>query len=202
MAGSSHDYSTLELDTSRSATARSPHDQEGLQVAQDHGKVYVPSSSPTYNYSQDPEPLVNKDFSHAQHTAPPVQRPWWKKKRFFVTAIVLLVLIAIGLGVGLGVALSSSDDSSGDISPPTDPESASAALMRRNIAAASVQDGSTNRTWVFYQSNDGKIMRSGATSLNGPFTTDETGASAKNHSALAAAVSRPGLPLVSTSMRP
>lgn len=141
---------------------------------------------------------MKHNFDHAQDKPLPTDRPWWKKKRFFVTAIVLVILIAVAVGAALGTTLSSGG---GDDSPPAGSAEPNASLpdtlMGKRIAAVSIEDGNVNRTWVFYQNNDGKIVRSGATSLGGPWTTSETGANGKEGTTLAAAVSRPGFPLVS-----
>lgn len=198
MAGANQDYSTLEVAApAAKGDPNHPHASAGLEVARDDGKEYVPPQA-SYN-SQDP--IAAQGYNHAQDKPLLVQRPWWKKKRFFVTAIVLLVVIAVAVGVGVGVSLNSDSGSSSSPSTgnspttPTDPNMD--ALMRRNVAAVSLQDGSTNRTWVFYRNNEGQIVRSGATSPEGPWTTNETGSSGQEGSALAAAVSRPGFPLVS-----
>lgn len=215
-----NNYSTLEV-------AAQPHNAaakysyaggDGLQVVRDDsGKEYVPPpSSPPLQTDhhhhagagkgQGGPPPTQQDFSHAHDKPLPVARPWWKKKRFFVTGIVVLVVVAAAVGAALGVTLSGSDGDggsgdSGAVSGGSGSDAPNASLsdslMERHIAAVGLQDGSTNRTWVFYQNSDGKIVRSGATSPQGPWTTSETGSNGKNGSVLAAAVSRPGFPLVS-----
>jgi hypothetical protein len=217
MAGTTPDYSTLEVvdgtpkkmsSTSRAVTAAGgdgmqvARDESGLEAVQPEKETYYMDHTPAAQSSK--EPFIADNVERGQQE-PETQRPLWKKKRFFVTAIVILVVIAVALGAGLGTTLKSKDDDSGGAqaegsgtgnSTTATNGTSSGGLMQHSIAAVAVEDGNVNRTWVFYRNNGGKILRSGATGNGGPYTTTQTGVTGKEGTALTAAVSRPGYPLV------
>ena len=74
--------------------------------------------------------------------------------------------------------------------------SSPARSIQRNIAALSYSLNSVNNTRVYFQDNDGQIIEAANSADNPKWSISRIGIGGKNGSAIAAAVSRPGFPLV------
>ena len=153
---------------------------EEKQVSLDDGKEYM------VKYGAD----HHVDF----------HRPSRKTQILLGGAVGLIVIIAIVLGLVFGlrhkrsgtISVSSSSNSSAPprISSPT-------SQPQRHIAALSFASESVNNTRVYFQDNVGQIMEAASTGNDTKWSINGTGIIGKNGSAIAAAVSRPGFPLVS-----
>jgi len=74
--------------------------------------------------------------------------------------------------------------------------------IQHNIAAVSFTSSSVDHTRVYYQDDMGRIMQAATSANNATWINNPIGFSGKNSSALAAAVSRPGFPLVNVIHSP
>ncbi|MCJ1422269.1 hypothetical protein MMC29_000149 [Sticta canariensis] len=112
----------------------------------------------------------------------------------------LIVVIAAVLGGVLGSRHKSSSDKNSVTASGTSPSNSSATSpfvtpTQRNIAAVSFTSNSTNMTRVYFQDNVGQIMEASRSENNTRWSINKTGFGGKNGSVIAAAVSRPSLPL-------
>ena len=71
---------------------------------------------------------------------------------------------------------------------------------QRNIAALSYALNSVNNTRVYFQDDDGQIIEAAKSTDNPKWSISRIGIGGKNGSAIAAAVSRPGFPLVNQDL--
>lgn len=163
----------------------------GKQVAPEHGKQHINDS--------DLEPIPKEDFDgqdiHIRDI--PVQR-LSARRRIIFYGIVGSILI---LGAVLGGVLGSRHKSSGTVSS-TNPSNSSAAPpsvtpIQRNIAAVSFISNSANNTRLYFQDDAGQIIEASNSESNLTWSINKIGVDGKNGSVIAAAVSRPSLPLVS-----
>ncbi len=74
--------------------------------------------------------------------------------------------------------------------------------IRHNIAAVSFASSSVNNTRVYYQDDMGRIIEAAISTNNASWINKLIDSSGKNPSALAAAASRPGFPLVNVIHSP
>ena len=166
--------------------------ESGKQVTLDDGKQHIGDSIGI-------EVAAKEDFyAHdlgGQHAE--AYRPSRRKWMLFVGAVGLIAILAAVLGGVIGsrhkssatASLTGSLNSSATPPPTTPPQ--------RNIAAISFASKSVNNSRVYFQDNVGQIMEAANSADNGTWSIKKTGIGAKNGSAIAAAVSRPGFPLVS-----
>ena len=123
----------------------------------------------------------------------------WKSKRLLLIgagAILLIIILAAVLGGVLG-----SRHKSSSTTAPTSPSNLSASSPpaippQRNIAALSFTTNFVNNTRLYFQDDAGQITEAGNSETNTIWSIKGTGIDGKNGSAIAAAVSRPGFPLV------
>ena len=173
-------YSTLEAVPG----GHRPYRQEkplpsdaGKQVVPDYGKQAV-----VYNGIE----VAAKEYyaqDNGGHYLP--SRPSRSKRIIFSAALGLVVILAVVLGGIFGSRHKSS-------TPPSTPSS-----LPHNVAAVSFASNSVNNTRVYYQDETGQIIEAASSANNATWHNNPIGSSGKNSSALAAAVSRPGFPLVS-----
>lgn len=120
------------------------------------------------------------------------------RKPIILWGILGLILI---LGAVLGGVLGSRHKSSGTASATSPSNSSatspSATPTQRNIAAVSFTSNSTNNTRVYFQDDLGQIMEASNSEGSTTWSINKTGIRGRNGSVIAAAVSRPSLPLVS-----
>ena len=166
---------------------------DGKQVTADDGKQHIGDSIGI-------EVAAKEDFyAHdlgGQHVQ--AHRPSRRKWMVFVGGIGLIAILAAVLGGVFGsrhkssatASLTGSLNSSATPPPPT-------TQPQRNIAALSFALKSVNNSRVYFQDNVGQILEAANSADNGTWSIKKTGIGAKNGSAIAAAVSRPGFPLVS-----
>lgn len=207
VAGSDQAHSTLEL-VSQQPRSQAEAEQwkplpsdPGKQVALDDGKQWV-----EHGDNGDLQVAPKEDFdphkTHARNvlTQRPSKRSW---RWIIIGGIVGLVLV---LGAVLGGVLGSRHKTSGTASsgkaPSTSPSnsstpSPSVTPSQRNIAAVSFASNSANVSRVYFQDDIGQILEASNTEGNTAWSINKTGVGGKNGSAIAAAVSRPGSPLVS-----
>lgn len=168
-----------------------PSDQD-KQVALDGGKQYIGGDG---ELEATPKKDVDRRKNPVDHIA--AQRPS-ARKWIILCGIIGLILI---LGAVLGGVLGSRHKGSGT-SSATSPSNSSAtspsiAPNQRNIAAVSFTSDSTNITRVYFQDDVGQIMEASNSEESSTWSINKTGIRGKNGSVIAAAVSRPSLPLVS-----
>ncbi|MCJ1466166.1 hypothetical protein MMC07_004785 [Pseudocyphellaria aurata] len=162
----------------------------GKQVAPDGDKQFIEDRS-EFGVAQ------KKDIGRHKIPAHPIlMQRLPARRRLILYGIIGSILI---LGAVLGGVLGSRHQSSGTTSA-TSPSnssatSSSAAPTQRNIAAVSFTSNSTNYTRVYFQDNAGQILEASSSEGNMMWTINQTGIHGKNGSVIAAAVSRPSLPL-------
>lgn len=130
-----------------------------------------------------------------------------RTKWIVIGAIIGVVVLGAVLGGVLGSVLGKnkkSSTSSATSGTPTTtgiiPSStASAAQSNHNLAAVSFVDSKVNATRVYYQDKTGNIIEAATSASSSKWTSNSLGFSAMNGSALAAAASWPGFPLVRIS---
>jgi len=149
----------------------------GKQVVPDYGKQQV-----VYNgievlakeyYTQDPGGL---------HLP---SRPSRRKRSIYGMALGFILILAVVLGGVFG-----SRHKHKPSIPSFTPK------IQHNIAAVSFASSSVNNTRVYYQDDMARIIEAATSTNNATWINNPIGSSGKNSSALAAAVSRPGFPLV------
>ncbi len=79
------------------------------------------------------------------------------------------------------------------------PSNSSATSPPCKIAALSSASNDVNNTHVYYQDESGEVMEGVTSGIKTAWRINKTGIGGKNGSAVAAAVSRPGFPLVDSS---
>lgn len=180
--------STLEVAPQRPQYQADPHwkplpSDPGKQVAQDFGLEFAAKEN---IYQQEINvPRV------------PAQRLWTRTRIMSSIAIGLIIILAAVLGGVFGSRHKRSATAS-----PTSPSNSSATSpfvtpTQRNIAAVSFTSNSANNTRVYFQDDVGQITEASNSAVNTTWGVKKTGFGGKNGSAIAAAVSRPSLPLVS-----
>ena len=126
-----------------------------------------------------------------------IHQPSRRKWILFVGAVGLIAVLAAVLGEVLGPRNTSSATVSPNRLSNSSFMSPSARPPQRKIAALSFAFNSVNNTRIYFQDNMGQIMEAANSAANSTWSIRRIGIGGKNGSAIAAAVSRPGFPLVS-----
>lgn len=151
----------------------------GKQVIVDGGKQFVGDNVGL-------ELALKEDFdTHKVHVHPVLPQRLLARRRIILYGTVGLTLI---LGAVLGGVLGSRSKTSA--------ASSSVTPIQRNIAAVSFTSNSANITQVYFQDDVGQIIEASNSQDNMTWTINKTGIGGKKGSVIAAAVSRPSLPLV------
>ncbi|PQE03074.1 Fucose-specific lectin protein [Rutstroemia sp. NJR-2017a BVV2] len=139
-----------------------------------------------------------------------------KRTKWLIAGGIALAIIVVAASVGGALAAvkhssthsvpqSTATEASASASPsasasartttstPASASQTAGPLPTRGLAAVSYPSGSSNTTHLFYQDSSGELIESISSSDNGSWTTNSLGVKANNGSALAAAVTRPGL---------
>ena len=163
----------------------------GKQVVPDEGKQYMLSIC-------DDEVVEKQDFYARDFNGHHVQahRSSRSKWILFGGTVGLIAILAAVLGGVFG-----SRHRSRAAAPLASPSNSSATSLsvtptQRNIAALSFASNSVNNTRVYFQDKVGQITEAASSAENTTWSINRTGVRGKNGSAIAAAVSRPGFPLV------
>lgn len=173
-------YSALEVVSQRPRYEADP----GKQVSVDDDKQFTGDNvGLELALKEDPD-------THKVHVHPVLSHRLSAKRlsarrRIILCGLVGLILI---LGAVLGGVLGSRHKNSAT--------SSSVLPVQRNIAAVSFTSNSANITQVYFQDNVGQIIEASNSGENNTWSINRTGISGKNGSVIAAAVSRPSLPLV------
>ena len=222
-AGRDRAYSSLELVPRQCVYQTDRHGKPlptdlGKQVVPYEGKQVVPHEGRQVSRNDDGIEVVAKEDSYADNFSDHhfhVHRPSRKQWILFCVAFGSIVILAAVLGPVLRIrhkhsAKTSFHPPATTVSPPATTiytpsstnshpasnTSAPAPLPQRNIAALSFASNSVNNTRVYFQDNMGQIMEAANSAENTSWSISGTGIRGKNGSAIAAAVSRPGFPLV------
>ena len=166
---------------------------EGKQVALCEGKEHI--------LNDDGLEVVAKEDSYAHHDHGDhhvqIHQASRKRRLLYGGAVMLVVIASIVLGTVLGLR-QKHNAATPLTSPPSSTTQSSPSLPpQHHIAALSFVSKSTNNTRIYFQDNVGQIMEAANTAENTTWSITGTGTIGKNGSAIAAAVSRPGFPLVS-----
>ncbi|MCJ1465170.1 hypothetical protein MMC07_003786 [Pseudocyphellaria aurata] len=192
-------HSTLELASQQPRNQAGPWKplpfDPGKQVALDPGKQYVEESG-------EIEVATKEDSNQHETNVQPVlaQRLSARRRKIGFGILGLIIGLTI-LGAVLGGVLGSRQKSSAEVSSNSPSNSSvpypspSITPAQRNIAAVSLASNSTNATRVYFQDDVGQIIEASHSELDSTWGIKKTGAGGKNGSAIAAAVSRPSLPL-------
>lgn len=181
-------YSALEIVPAQEDPARSNPEK---QVAFESGKQCIAGNGAVNSVRSD---VSIKHGSEGKFLVSLLQH---KKRGWMISFGVfgLIVILAALLG---GILGSRNKKSLGP--PPADPSTTSPSVVahpQRTIAAVSFVSNAANVTRLYFQDNGGQILEASWASGNSTWTISKTGVRAKNGSAIAAAVSRANLPLVS-----
>ena len=204
-AGRDRTYSTLEA-VPRQIVYQTYQQEKplptdlGKQVAPHEGKQVSLHDGKQHMGNDDGIEVAAKEDSYAYHYGDhhvQVHRPSRKKRILVGGAIGLIAIFAAVLGTVLGIKHKRSATTSSPSPSNTSVESPPATPPQRNIAALSFASNSVNNTRVYFQDNVGQIMEAANSADNTTWIITRTGIIGKNGSAIAAAVSRPGFPLVS-----
>lgn len=172
----------------------------------DLGKQVVPEDGKQHALERGEIEVDPNGYFPAQHVGDPQEDPQVQIHRssrmkwmLFVGVVSLVFVAAAVLGGVFGSRhknhgtagnASSNNHSNASIS------SSSARSTQRNIAALSYSLNSVNNTRVYFQDDDGQIIEAANSADNPKWSISRIGIGGKNGSAMAAAVSRPGFPLV------
>ena len=194
-AGRDGPYSALEVVPHQYVHQTNQQDESiptdsGKQVIRHEGKQVIPHEENQVSLENGKQHMVKHWVDH--HVQPS------KRNRILLGgAVGLIVILALVLGLvfGLrhkrsGTTVATSSSNSSAVSTPNSPP-------QRNIAALSFASESVNNTRVYFQDNVGQIMEAANSARDTKWSINGTGIVGKNGSAIAAAVSRPGFPLVS-----
>lgn len=214
-------HSTLEV---ASCQYVDPNDQGrgmvptnlGKQVVPQEGKQVIPPEEKLVSRNGDEPEVVTQENCFAdnygcqdvQILRPGV--PSRKKWIFFGVGVGLIVILAVVLGSVFGLKdkrfMTASSTSPSNIPTtssrslttifPTATESSLPSMIQHRIAALSFVSDDVNNTRVYFQDDMGQIVEAANSADNTTWSISKTGVFAKNGSAIAAAVSRPGFPLV------
>ncbi|MCJ1429656.1 hypothetical protein MMC29_007571 [Sticta canariensis] len=179
---------------------------EGKQLALDGGKQWIGNE---VNGELEVASQENIDRQNTQVHHVLAQRP--SARRWIVLGGItgLIVILGAVLGGVLGsrhkssVTASSTSPSNSSTSPsnsstsPSNPSAPSPSVTptQRNIAAVSFTSNSANTSRVYFQDKEGQIIEASSFEPNMTWNISKIGIGGKNGSAIAAAVSRPTLPL-------
>ena len=186
-------YSQLEV---------SPQHRREKPLPTDLGKQVVPEDGKQHALERvgiEVDPNGNFTAQSVEDPQVHIHRSSRMKWMLFVGVLSLVVIAAAVLGGVFGSRhknhgtarnASSTNHSNSSIS------SSSARSNQRNIAALSYSLNSVNNTRVYFQDDDGQIIEAANSADNPKWNISRIGIGGKNGSAMAAAVSRPGFPLV------
>jgi hypothetical protein len=165
-------------------------------------QAYVegPVAYSTDSNGKEAAPVVPPEYD-AKYDRVPIHRRISRKWLIVGGVALLVVILAAVLGGTLASAKHKKSSPSSNSSPTSTPDPASASNSSLfhytgNIAAASFAWNATGGTRVYYQDNKSELVEA-ATTDNKTWTNTKLGVFPQNGSALAAAVSKPGYPLVS-----
>ena len=195
-AGTIHAHSTLEVEahsTLEPDLQRQPYSllsDPGKQVDQACGKQEIEGNCGLeVDEKKDLDRRLNFHLVSKQRLS--------TRRIMLYGAIGLILVLAAVLGGVLGSRHKPSATAS-LISPSnSSAPSPSVTPAQRKIAAVSFTSNSSNNTCVYFQDNVGQSIAASNSAGNTTWSTNRIGIGGKNGSAIAAAVSRPGLPLVS-----
>ena len=175
-----------------------PH--EGKQVVLDDGKQHIVDDGGIQSVA------MGDTYAH-EYGDHDVQMPRPSTKKWILSgaAVGLIVITAMVLGLVFGLrhkrsgttSVTSPSNSSAATAPAPPISSLPTSLPQRNIAAFSFVSDAVNNTRVYFQDNGGQIMEAAKSTKDTEWSINGTGMVGKNGSAIAAAVSRLGFPLVS-----
>ena len=200
-------HSTLEVVSNQHMNQPS---QQKNPLSTDLGKQVVSHEGKQVFLNDDgPEPVAEK-ASYAHNDGDPDDQghrsggPSRKKWVLFGGVVGLIIVLAVVLGSVFGSRHKRSatnsfinPSNSSAHSSPAPTSSPPTPLLQHNLAALSFASNSVNNTRVYFQDNVGQIVEAANSADNTTWTIDGTGIIGKNGSAIAAAVSRTGFPLVS-----
>ena len=191
-------YSTLEAISQQHTNQTSP---EPISQHVDLGKQVFPDSDlQTVVNHRDIEPVAQKNLNAKIAVDDQVlSRQRWRRKIIIICISAVLILILVGILGGVLGSRSRHSRSATTLSTPRSNSTPSAPppiSPQRNIAALSFASESVNKTRVYFQDDVGQIMEAANFENNTSWSTRGIGFIAKNGSAIAAAVSRKGFPLV------
>lgn len=147
----------------------------------------------------DLEVAPKKDVDRHLIRVPHVLAQRLSARRLIILCGMIGLILVIGavLGGVLGSRHKSSVTASATSFSNSSATSPSVTPTPRNIAAVSFASNSINMTRVYFQDDVGQIMEASNSESNTTWSINKTGIRGKNGSVIAAAVSRPSLPLVS-----
>lgn len=185
-------YSTLEAVTPEHEPSRLTSDPDKQVAFDGQEKHVVPHVAGLESAGQQHlQPWT--DQNHHEPQTNEQRSPHRNRKWLWIgIAALLVIILAAVLGGVLGSRASGSSATSGSDSPSP---SNSTVAYSRNIAAVSYAFDNINNTRVYFQENNGALIEAANSATNATWGLSTVG-SFKNESALAAAVSRPGFPLV------
>jgi hypothetical protein len=188
MAAGSHDFSTLEaVDPTYEPFKDRRSGSKGY-----FGKPAIPEDEKyAIVYNDGLEAAPNRDLPHTQQF--PQQQSRGRRKWILIGGGVLLAVILAAL---VGGIVGSRRAKTASASTSTQSSGSGVALRQRAIAAVSFASNKINNTRLYYQDDAGKIFEAASSANGALWTTSSVGSAATSNSALAAAVSRPGFPLV------
>lgn len=198
IARGDQDYSKLEAIKNHPNAHDKPFpENSGKEVVLDHGKQVNTENTGLEAAAIDLYPDKHPSNSGDQYHRP--RRPRRKWLMFGGGIAALLIVFAAVLGGVLGSrANKKPPPTSSSTTSPSSPSDASTTVQRQhNLAALSFAVNSVNNTRVYYQDNAGEIVEAANSAENSTWINTKLGFFAKNGSAIAAAVSRPGYALVS-----
>jgi hypothetical protein len=196
MAPDAQDFSTLEAVSPNDKYFREqkylPTIDLGKQVIPENGK-YVAAYHDGLEASQNQELLSAQQQFSLKETVPE-KRKFGRWKWFLAGGAVLLVVV---LAAVVGGVVGSRRSAAASASNSTAGSNNLVLQRQRSIAAVSFEADGGNETRVYFQDGNGDIIERINAAVNTPLTTTSLGYNGTNRSSLAAAVSRPGFPLVS-----
>lgn len=184
---------------------------EEKQLAPETGKQVCPDAGKQI-FADDVglEASANEDQSapYADNDHNAAIRPSRKIRVVLCGILALIIILAIILGLALGLKHNSSEKepltnstTSSSTSLPSSPTTILNKPFQRNVAALSfasndISSQLVNITHVYFQDNLGRLLEASGSADNASWVISATPMTAKNGSAIAAAVSRPGFPQV------
>ena len=172
---------------------------EAKQVSLDDGKQHIVDDGGIQSVAAGDSYAHDRSDHQIQ-----IHRSSRKKWILSGGAVGLIVINAVVLGLVLGLRhkrsgatpVTSPPNSSATFAPAPPISSPPTSPPQRNIAALSFASDSVNNTRVYFQDKVGQIMEAATSAKDTKWSINGTGIVGKNGSAIAAAVSRPGFPLV------
>ena len=202
-----HAYSSLEAIPQQFMPHTSQQDKclnedTGKQVVPDDGKQAAPDDGKQCAVnSDDTEKITNAILDTHENNCHhfPNHQPWRIKRLLLFGTVLLIIILAAVLGGVFGTrhGTRNMNSSTGPESPSNlSTTSPPTAPSQRSIAALSFTLNSHNKTRVYFLDNSGQVMEAGTAEPNTTWRIRALGVNGKSGSSIAAAVSRPGFPLV------